>query len=83
MLISKSGEIKLADFGYSCRLAEPEEDKRSSRVGTAAWMAPELIKAKSVGYGTSIDIWSFGILAVELANGEPPNLGQAQSQILV
>ena len=82
VLINRKGKIKLADFGYSCRLANPEEDSRSSRVGTAAWMAPELIKAKTAGYGTSIDIWSFGILAVELANGQPPNLEKAQSEIL-
>jgi len=43
ILVSGSGLIKLADFGYSCRLATKEE-LRSSRVGTVAWMAPELVR---------------------------------------
>jgi serine/threonine-protein kinase 24/25/MST4 len=35
-------------------------------------MAPELIKGERK-YSTSIDIWSFGIFAFELANVDPPN----------
>ena len=80
ILVSQHGAVKLADFGFSCQLNPG--DKRESRVGTIAWMAPELIRAKQVGYNTTIDIWSFGILAVELANGDPPNLGKSQAAIL-
>lgn len=43
-------------------------------------MAPELVRSKS--YDTSIDIWSFGILAVEMANGAPPNLKKPDALIL-
>lgn len=35
-------------------------------------MAPELIQGKRK-YDASIDIWSYGIYAFELANGEPPH----------
>ena len=45
-------------------------------------MAPELIRAKSRGYDTQIDIWSYGILALELANGEPPNLAKQNAEIM-
>ena len=76
VLIDRQGQVKLADFGFSCRLPDPHAVSRKSEVGTAAWMAPELLRAAKPGYGTSIDIWSFGILAIELANGEPPNLGK-------
>ena len=42
VLASTSAQVKLADFGYSCRLA-PEDGRRMSRVGTVPWMAPELL----------------------------------------
>ena len=45
-------------------------------------MAPELIRGRTAGYDVSIDIWSFGILAIELANGDPPNLGKSQPAII-
>merc|ERR1711879_776877 len=63
--------IKLADFGYCAQLTETV-DKRNSVVGTPYWMAPELIKGME--YGTSVDVWSLGIAAIEMADGDPPYL---------
>ena len=45
-------------------------------------MAPELIKGKT-SYDSKVDIWSFGIFAIELADGEPPHHGKTQAKILL
>ena len=64
------GKVKLADFGYACKLTQ-QQVKRKSKVGTVCWMAPEMIRGKEK-YDFSVDVWSFGIFAVEMAQGEPP-----------
>ncbi|KAM3669111.1 serine/threonine-protein kinase PAK 3-like [Ammospiza maritima maritima] len=74
ILLRTDGSVKLADFGLATQLT-PEQSRRCSVTGTPWWMAPEVVTGQP--YGPKVDIWSFGIVGIEMIEQEPPYLGES------
>ncbi|XP_023711465.1 mitogen-activated protein kinase kinase kinase kinase 5 isoform X5 [Cryptotermes secundus] len=72
ILLTESGDVKLADFGVSAQITATI-NKRKSFIGTPYWMAPEVAAVeRKGGYNQLCDIWAIGVTAIELAELQPP-----------
>ena len=80
ILLTNNGDVKIADFGVWTQLNHTF-DNRNSYVGTINWMAPEILEDEPE-YGLEVDIWSVGIIAIELATGKVPYSDMTQFEAL-
>ncbi|KAK8200122.1 serine/threonine-protein kinase-like protein psk1 [Phyllosticta capitalensis] len=68
-LLDAEGHLLLTDFGLS-KVAVDENDRCNSMLGTAEYMAPEVIQGKA--YSFAVDWWALGALGCDLLTGSPP-----------
>lgn len=69
ILINSRGEVKLSDFGIAAQL-EDKQGLAETMVGTFKYMSPERLLGEP--YGPNSDLWSLGIVLIELWTKEYP-----------
>jgi serine/threonine protein kinase len=90
--ITPNGTVKVLDFGLAKVVEAPAADPRSSPtmtisqtqagviLGTAAYMAPEQARGKSID--RRADIWAFGVVLFEMLTGEQAFKGDTVADVL-
>eukprot|EP00768_Dysnectes_brevis_P007921 gnl/Dysnectes_brevis/690_a761_2746.p1 GENE.gnl/Dysnectes_brevis/690_a761_2746~~gnl/Dysnectes_brevis/690_a761_2746.p1 ORF type:complete len:516 (+),score=139.23 gnl/Dysnectes_brevis/690_a761_2746:1111-2658(+) len=69
VMIMANGHLKLTDFGLSKRNLTSTLGAHTF-VGTAEYLAPELLQNR--GHGKGVDFWALGTLIFEMITGLPP-----------
>jgi len=87
--------VLLADFGFAI---DTRRDRPCTRLGTLAFMAPEVLLADPADpggprreevpremrpeYTAAVDIWALGAMAYELLTGQPPFQGSTDEELV-
>lgn len=81
ILLDLNCEPKIGDFGFSLEGQNRDEPELLSKAfGTKAYMAPEFMRKRLLS--TKIDVFSFGVVLLELATGLPPTDSHRSEQLL-
>ena len=80
ILIDSEGHVYIDSFGVSTHIKKGCNNM--DLIGSPCWMAPEVVN-QSKNYDRKVDVWSLGILAIELATGSAPNCEQSAMEVLL
>ena len=74
VLMTSSGQVKVCDLGWSVFCEAP----RKTYCGTLDYMAPEVFEG--LEYSFSADVWSLGVMLVEMVQGANPFIFLTESE---
>ena len=80
IMITKSGLIKIMDFGLAKIGGTSQITRFGTTLGTTAYMSPEQARGEKVD--TRTDIWSMGVILYEILTGDLPFKGEFDQAII-
>ncbi len=80
VMLSRSGQVKLMDFGIAKDLTTEDLTRTGALVGTPSYLAPELLKGERPS--PSADIYALGVLLFNCISGKKPFTANSPGELL-
>lgn len=83
IFITRSGSVRLLDFGIARDEHESDDRERGTTVGTLRFMAPEQARGHSSQVGPRTDLWAVGATLFRLVSGRHVHHDRSGSDLLI